>query len=51
VIRRQCWLELSRQSVLRPIRFYGLSRSDFGPMFITQQAQVDVNNVEGVKLF
>lgn len=34
-----------------PIRFYGLSLSDFGQIFITQQTQVDVDNVEGVKLF
>jgi hypothetical protein len=34
-----------------PIRFYGLSLSDFRQIFITQQAQVDVGNVEGVKLF
>jgi hypothetical protein len=33
-----------------PIRFYGLSLSDFGQIFITQQAQVDVDHVEGVKL-
>jgi hypothetical protein len=34
-----------------PIPFCGLSLSDFGQIFITQQAQVDVDNVEGVKLF
>ena len=34
-----------------PIRFYGLSLSDCGQGFITQQTQVDVDNVEGVKLF
>jgi len=34
-----------------PIRFYGHSLSDFGWIFITQQTQVDVDNVEGVKLF
>jgi hypothetical protein len=28
-----------------------LSLSDLGQIFITQQAQVDVNNVEGVTLF
>jgi phosphohistidine phosphatase len=33
-----------------PIRFYGLSLSDFGQIFTTQQAQVDVDHVEGVKL-
>jgi hypothetical protein len=36
---------------LRRTRFCGLSLSDFGQIFITQQAQVDVDNVEGVKLF
>jgi hypothetical protein len=34
-----------------PIRFYGLALSGFLQIFITQQAQVDVDNVEGVKLF
>jgi hypothetical protein len=34
-----------------PIRFYGLSPSDFGQIFIAQQTPVDVDSVEGVKLF